>query len=95
MLVVWTLPAIQDLEAIQDYIADRRPAAATCLGKRIFDQTKALLAKNPNVGRLGRVSGTRELVVSRTPYIVVYRVDARVEILAIIHGARDWPESFS
>jgi len=35
------------------------------------------LAKNPNVGRLGRVSGTRELVVSRTPYIVVYRVGAR------------------
>ncbi|MFN3363544.1 MAG: type II toxin-antitoxin system RelE/ParE family toxin [Allorhizobium sp.] len=95
MLVVWTLPAIQDLEAIQDYIADRRPAAATHLAKRIFDQTKALLAKNPNVGRLGRVSGTRELVVSRTPYIVVYRVGARVEILAIIHGARDWPESFS
>lgn len=63
--------------------------------KRIFDQTKALLVKNPNVGRLGRVSGTRELVVSRTPYIVVYRVGARVEILAIIHGARDWPESFS
>lgn len=62
MLVVWTLPAIQDLEAIQDYIADRRPAAVTRLGKRIFDQTKALLAKNPNVGRLGRVSGTRELV---------------------------------
>lgn len=95
MLVVWTLPAIQDLEAIQDYIADRRPAAATRLAKRIFDQTKALLAKNPNVGRLGRLSGTRELVVSRTPYIVVYRVGARVEILAIIHGARDWPESFS
>ncbi len=95
MQVAWTLPAIKDLEAIQDYIAERRPVTASRLTKRLFDQTRTLLAKNPNIGRIGRVSGTRELVITRTPYIVVYRLDTRVEILAIIHGAREWPEHFS
>lgn len=95
MQIAWTLPAIRDLEGIQDYVAERRPVAAARLTRKLFQQTATLLSKNPNIGRLGRVSGTRELVVSRTPYIVVYRINTRVEILAIIHGAREWPESFS
>jgi toxin ParE1/3/4 len=47
------------------------------------------------IGRQGRVGGTRELVVQGTPYIVVYRVHDDVEILAVVHGARKWPESFA
>lgn len=48
----------------------------------------------PNQGRIGRRSGTRELVVPRTPFIIAYRVsEDRVEILRVIHGAQRWPES--
>jgi toxin ParE1/3/4 len=47
------------------------------------------------MGRPGRVPGTRELVVSDTPFILPYRVrDSAVEILAVFHGARQWPEQF-
>jgi toxin ParE1/3/4 len=47
------------------------------------------------MGRPGRVISTRELVVSGTPYIVAYRVrEGVVEILAVIHGAQQWPTSF-
>jgi toxin ParE1/3/4 len=47
------------------------------------------------MGRPGRVPGTRELVVAGTPYIVAYRVTAsRVDVLAIIHAARRWPQMF-
>jgi len=43
----------------------------------------------------GRVPGTRELVVTGTPYIVAYRVrDETVEILRVFHAARKWPERF-
>jgi toxin ParE1/3/4 len=53
------------------------------------------LADHPNLGLSGRVDGTRELVIPRTPYIVVYRVlDQRLRILSVIHGSRRWPERF-
>jgi plasmid stabilization system protein ParE len=51
------------------------------------------LPRFPEMGRRGRVPGTRELVVR--PFIVAYRVDNEmVELLAIIHTARRWPKSF-
>lgn len=50
------------------------------------------LSNFPSMGRPGRVSGARELVVSGTPYIIPYRVrDEEVEILRVFHGARKWP----
>jgi toxin ParE1/3/4 len=54
------------------------------------------LPTRPQSGRPGRVSGTRELVVTRTPYVVPYRVQGRnIEILRVYHGARKWPEHFA
>ncbi|MBK5960710.1 hypothetical protein CCR97_21250 [Rhodoplanes elegans] len=90
----WTAPALRDLEAIGDYIArDDRAAAARMIG-RILDQTD-LLADQPHLGRAGRIAGTRELVVTSTPFVVPYRVrNGNVEILAVFHGARRWPERF-
>ncbi len=46
------------------------------------------------LGRKGRVAETRELVTPGTPYIVVYRITVRVEVLAIVHAARAWPKNF-
>ncbi len=54
-----------------------------------------LLTKNPAMGRPGRVSGTRELVVADTSYLVPYRVRANaVEILRVFHASRKWPNKF-
>ena len=47
------------------------------------------------VGRRGRAKDTREFVFADLPYIVVYRVTNQVEILAVMHTAREWPENFS
>lgn len=61
---------------------------------RILDQTD-LLADQPHLGRARRIAGTRELVVAATPFVVPYRVrNGAVEILAVFHGARRWPERF-
>lgn len=91
----WTIPALRDFEAIGDYIARDNPAAASRVVADILDQAD-ILTKHPHIGRAGRVPETRELVVATTPYIVPYRVRGdEVEILAVFHGARRWPDSFS
>jgi toxin ParE1/3/4 len=91
--VRWLHVALANLEAEADYIADDNPAAADRFVQKIFRATD-LLARNPAIGRPGRVPGTRELVVPGTPYIIPYRVRANaVEILRVFHAARKWPKS--
>jgi toxin ParE1/3/4 len=90
--VFWTSPALRDLEAIGDFIARDNPFAAAKIVTRIAD-TADLLAQYPEIGRRGRIKGTREFVVRDSPFIVAYRVkDDRVEVLAVFHGARVWPD---
>jgi toxin ParE1/3/4 len=94
MQVTWTPSALSHLEEIADYLAQRNPSAAHRVVNAIYSQTQTLLSENPMIGRRGRDPETRELVITNTPYIVAYRVTERVEILAVIHGARRWPERF-
>jgi toxin ParE1/3/4 len=92
MLVRWTSPAANDLTQICDYISERAdPATARRVALSVFD-TVTLLAEFPERGRMGRKSGTRELVFSNSPYLAVYRITGEaVEILRILHGAQKWP----
>jgi toxin ParE1/3/4 len=74
------------------YIAQDDPAAAAEVAHRIVDATETL-GKFPAAGRPGRVPGTRELIVSGTPYLLPYRVkEDVVEILRVLHAGRRWPE---
>ena len=58
----------------------------------VFSAMRRLL-EFPESGRPGRVVGTRELVVPRTPFIAVYSVTVdRLRILRILHGAQLWPD---
>jgi toxin ParE1/3/4 len=54
------------------------------------------LRDHPHLGRAGRIAETRELVIAETPYLVPYRVaDGDAQILAVIHGARRWPDKLA
>jgi toxin ParE1/3/4 len=91
--VRWLRIALANLEAEADYIAEDNPAAADRLIQRIMRAVN-LLAKNPAMGRPGRIPGTRELIIGDTPYIVPYRVRAdAVEVLRVFHAARKWPSN--
>jgi toxin ParE1/3/4 len=90
----WLRQAAANVDEIKSYIARDNPTAATKVAQRIVERTEAL-AEFPYMGRLGRVAATRELVVSGTPYIVVYRVAGEVvQIIRVLHGAQQWPTSF-
>jgi toxin ParE1/3/4 len=91
----WSRRAIHDLRAIQAFIEKNDPTAARTITLRIIDAVETVIPTNPNIGRLGRVPGTRELVVARTPYIVPYRFHGEmIEVLRIYRGARRWPGRF-
>lgn len=93
MPIVWLSLAVQDVLKIRTYIAERDPQSAGNVGSRI-DKAVGNLAQMPNMGRPGRIFGTRELVVRGTPYLVVYRLqNARVEILRVLHGRQSFPDS--
>jgi toxin ParE1/3/4 len=94
MRVRWTRKALRSLDALAEYIAQDRPLAAERMAERIRDAVD-LLTTNPDLGRAGRVHGTRELIVGGTPFIVPYRLrEDVVEILTIFHAARKWPDRF-
>ncbi|MBB3190428.1 type II toxin-antitoxin system RelE/ParE family toxin [Halomonas cerina] len=92
MKLVWTRLASLDRKAIREYIAQDNPAAALALDELISEKAERL-ADHPDLGRPGRVAGTRELVAHRN-YILVYDVagDA-VRVLRVLHAARQWPLS--
>jgi toxin ParE1/3/4 len=87
----WTEAAAQDLEHIANYLFEHVPAYAAELVRQIYDAPFALLTF-PHRGRPGRKTGTRELVLSPLPYIVVYQIAGSViHIVRILHGAQKWP----
>jgi len=89
--VVWSAPALAGRDAIFDFIGAESPRAAALIDERISEQVE-VLARFPQLGRLGRVAGVRELVIRETPFIVVYRIGAdAVHILRILHGAQRPP----
>jgi len=91
MPLEWSRFARADREAIFDYIEADSPRAAVAVDDRIRQQVEELI-KFPAIGRPGRIHGTRELIIQRTPYIAVYRVAGKtVRILRVLHGAQMWP----
>jgi toxin ParE1/3/4 len=82
------------LEDIYERIAADNPAAASRMLQRIRTAVERLSAA-PAIGRPGRVAGTRELVISGTPYIVPYRIkDDAAQIITVLHSAQRWPDRF-
>ncbi|MBI5142528.1 MAG: type II toxin-antitoxin system RelE/ParE family toxin [Nitrospirae bacterium] len=94
MRIKWLDSAIDDLVVIRRFIAAERPVAAREVASSV-KKSVGYLAESPSIGRLGRVDGTRELVLPDLPYIVPYRVNnGMIEILRVLHAARKWPDRF-
>lgn len=91
MMVQWLLEASQQRYDQLDYIAQENPIAAIQLDEEIEAQTESL-AQHPRIGREGRVTGTLELVIARTPFLAVYRIAAgQIQILNLLHQSQQWP----
>lgn len=88
MKVVWTETALNDLQELREYIRSDKPSAAASVAKRILD-TVEIISLQPSIGRPGRVPDTREMAVSKTPFLIPYSIiEDQLIILRILHGAR-------
>ena len=94
-MIEWTERAVRQLDHAHDYIAlSNSEQVAARIVIQIVTSIQHLAAL-PTAGRPGRVHGTRELVISNTPFIAAFAIDKdRVVVLAIYHGAQHWPEAF-
>lgn len=91
MIVRFSRAALADMQAINDYVAKDNPAMAQRIISQIERATERL-QMFPLSGRMGAVANTRELVISRLPYLAVYTVmEDCVDVIAIFHGAQDVP----
>ena len=89
----WSVAARRDFRDQIEWLSDRNTAAAGRVADAI-EGSIVLLRQMPRMGRVGRVAGTRELVVPRTPYIVVYRLEGeqdQIIVVRILHTSRKWP----
>ena len=86
----WTQPAADALDAAQTYYHELNPKVASALARRVLDAAMRL-QEHPHLGRPGLRQGTREWVVSRTPYLLVYReTDESIQILHVWNAVQDW-----
>lgn len=105
MRVRYTHQALLDLAEIHDYIAAENADAASRVFAEIEHEIQQLKA-HPRLGRPGRVEETRELVISRFPYVIAYRLpdampecetpagsaaEAVIAISAERQGGGTWP----
>jgi addiction module RelE/StbE family toxin len=91
--VRWSAQARRDLAGIGLYVSQDSPQAAERLVIRIREAV-GILAEQPLIGRQGQRVDVRELVISRTPYLALYRArkSARkieVVVLRVVHASRD------
>ena len=91
MKIVWSRRALSHLIYIRQHIEQDSERNAALAASRILEAVD-LLQRHPEIGRPGRVVGTRELVVPQTPYVIPYRVRReRLELIAVFHGRQKWP----
>ncbi|MGH8190328.1 MAG: type II toxin-antitoxin system RelE/ParE family toxin [Rhodanobacteraceae bacterium] len=89
MRVVFAEPAARDLDGIVETITLVNPTAAERVFRAIVNTTHRLV-DFPEMGRAGRLPGTREITVAGLPYLVVCQVAGDViTVVAVFHEARD------
>ena len=90
MRLIWAQEAMDDRDAIFDFVEENNQVAALALDE-LFSEKVSRLLDHPGLGRPGRIAGTREWLVHQN-YIVIYDVTGDVlRVLRVVHAARRWP----
>lgn len=93
MDIVWSKRSKGHLRSLFEHIAHEDEKTAQAIVARIIDVAEIVLADHPETGRAGRVQSTRELIISKTPYVLAYNIkNDTISIIAVWHTSRQWPK---
>ena len=91
--VEWSQSALDDLDNIRKYIAEENPYEAIHVLDEI-ESTSSVLVKFPFSGKMGRVKGTRELVIKKVHYTIIYETSGHdAMVLRVVRQCQQWPPS--
>ncbi len=91
MEIIFTKGALNNLKEIQTYIYKYNRSAAKKVHAHIIEKIETMLSQNPAIGRLGQNLRTRELIITKYPYVVPYQMrDGVIYILRVLHTSRKW-----
>jgi plasmid stabilization system protein ParE len=89
--VRWLRSGLRSIEIAEAYIAADNPQAAARLVDTVRSRAQ-LLADNPKIGRVGRIRGTREMILGGMPFLIVYRLTSdEVQVLRRLHTSQEFP----
>ena len=94
MRLQWTEPAARDLDEVEKYISrENSPIVAIDIVLKVIETVEIVLLAHPRAGRIGRVTGTRELVIEGASYVITYRQVGpdQLQIIRVLHDAQQWP----
>ena len=94
MQLQWTEPAARDLDEVEQYISrENSPIVAIDIVLKVIETVEIVLLAHPHAGRIGRVTGTRELVIEGAPYVIIYRQVGpdQLQVIRVLHDAQQWP----
>jgi toxin ParE1/3/4 len=90
-----TEPASLDLEEIHDYIAADHPAAAARWLEKLREQCRRL-AEVPGMGRIREDLAPGLRSFPSGSYLIIYQeIEGGIEVVRVIHGARQLDDLFS
>ncbi len=96
MSLKWTELAATDLDLIENHIATQNSSnVAIDAVLRVIDTTELVLSDHPRACCVGRVSGTRELLIDGLPFTAIYRQNEvdQIQVLRILYDAKRWPST--
>jgi toxin ParE1/3/4 len=91
MKVSWSRWATNQWLESFEYLQRENPSAAARIGAGV-------VAAHPHAGRVGRIAGTREFAVPRSPFVIAYgvnRLEGILWVFAVYDGRRRWPKDFA
>ena len=93
MQLQWTEPAARDLDEVDKYISgENSPIVAIDIVLKVIETVETVLPAHPRAGRIGRVTGTRELIIEGAPYFIIYRqvCPDQLQVIRGLHDAQQW-----
>lgn len=92
MEINWSKEALNDLDVIHEYMATENLDIAFDIIFHIIEKVETLLPQFTHLGHAGRVFGTRELTMSKYPYVIIYTVKNKsLYVIRVLHSSVEYP----